>query len=171
MKRAIIGLLLSPFLLMAQQNDGAWTNIGPRTRGCRGYSRWTRRAPGTIFMGSIAGGVRKSVDGGNYLVRRKQRSHQSLRVSARHGRFRTGKRFTAGTLAGVFKNRRRRRHVAEYPFRADCRGRGPTRTGPASFTPCRLPQSREWLDQEEHRWGSYLGDYLSYDCCNFQHND
>lgn len=29
MKTAIIGMLLSPFLLVAQQNSGAWTNIRP----------------------------------------------------------------------------------------------------------------------------------------------
>src|ERR1051325_3749893 len=29
MKTPFIGMLLSPFLLMAQQNSGAWTNIGP----------------------------------------------------------------------------------------------------------------------------------------------
>ena len=29
MKTTVIGMLLSPFLLMAQQNGTAWTNIGP----------------------------------------------------------------------------------------------------------------------------------------------
>ena len=64
MKTAIIGMLLSPFLLMAQQNGGAWTNIGPRPAAVEAIAV-DPQGTGTIFMGSIAGGVRKSVDGGN----------------------------------------------------------------------------------------------------------
>src|SRR5262249_53883146 len=63
MKTIIMGMLLSPFLLMAQQNAGAWTNIGPRPAFVKAIAVDPHGA-GTIFMGTIAGGVRKSVDGG-----------------------------------------------------------------------------------------------------------
>src|SRR5262249_45693573 len=63
MKTIIMGMLLSPFLLMAQQNGGAWTNIGPSPAAVKAIAVDPHGA-GTIFMGTIAGGVRKSVDGG-----------------------------------------------------------------------------------------------------------
>ena len=63
MKTTIISMLLSPLLLMAQQNSGAWTNIGPSPAAVRAIAV-DRQGSRTIFMGSISGGVRKSVDGG-----------------------------------------------------------------------------------------------------------
>ena len=56
-------VLLSPFLLIAQQNKGAWTNIGPSPAAVEAIAV-DPHGSGTIFMGTIAGGVRKSVDGG-----------------------------------------------------------------------------------------------------------
>jgi hypothetical protein len=63
LKTAIIGMCLLPSLLMAQQNDGAWTNIGPSPAAVEAFAVDPHGA-GTIFMGTVAGGVRKSVDGG-----------------------------------------------------------------------------------------------------------
>ncbi|MCU1236453.1 MAG: hypothetical protein JWP63_4420, partial [Candidatus Solibacter sp.] len=63
MKTNIIGILLSPFLVMAQQNGGAWSNIGPSPAAVQAIAV-DPRGSGTIFMGTIGGGVRKSVDGG-----------------------------------------------------------------------------------------------------------
>ena len=63
MKTTIIGMLLSPLLLMAQQNSGAWTNIGPSPAAVQAIAV-DPRGTGTIFMGTLGGGVRKSVDGG-----------------------------------------------------------------------------------------------------------
>ena len=62
MKTTIICMLFSP-LLIAQQNSGAWTNIGPSPAAVEAIAV-DPQGSGTIFMGSIAGGVRKSVDGG-----------------------------------------------------------------------------------------------------------
>src|ERR1700692_675908 len=56
-------MLLSPFLLTAQQTSGAWTNIGPSPAAVEAIAV-DPHGTGTIFIGSIAGGVRKSVDGG-----------------------------------------------------------------------------------------------------------
>src|SRR5580704_11664629 len=58
-----IGMLLSPFLLIAQETGGAWTNIGPSPAAVEAIAV-DPQGSGTVFMGSIAGGVRKSVDGG-----------------------------------------------------------------------------------------------------------
>ena len=63
MKLATIGMLVSPLLLMAQQNGGAWTNIGPSPAAVEAIAV-DLQGSGTIFIGSIAGGVRKSSDGG-----------------------------------------------------------------------------------------------------------
>src|SRR6476660_3227917 len=63
MKTAIIGMLFSPLLLMAQQNSGAWTNIGPSPAAVEAIAV-DPRGSGTIFMGITSGGVRKSVDRG-----------------------------------------------------------------------------------------------------------
>ena len=63
MRITMIGMLLSPFLLMAQQNGGAWTNIGLSPAAVETLAV-DPRGTGTIFMGTIAGGVRKSVDNG-----------------------------------------------------------------------------------------------------------
>src|SRR5262249_45381041 len=60
----IIGMFLAPLLLIAQQNDGAWTNIGPSPVAVKAIAVDPHDA-GTIFMGTTGGGVRKSVDGGN----------------------------------------------------------------------------------------------------------
>src|SRR5580693_1889806 len=46
---------------MAQQ-DGAWTNIGPSPAAVEAFAV-DRHGTGTVFMGSVTGGVRKSVDG------------------------------------------------------------------------------------------------------------
>ncbi len=59
----LIGMLLSPFLLMAQQNGGAWTNIGPSPAAVKAFAV-DPRGSGTIFVGTFGGGVRKSLDGG-----------------------------------------------------------------------------------------------------------
>jgi photosystem II stability/assembly factor-like uncharacterized protein len=59
----ITGMLLSPFLLMSQQNSGAWSNIGPSPAAVQAIAI-DPRGTGTILMGTIGGGVRKSVDGG-----------------------------------------------------------------------------------------------------------
>jgi uncharacterized protein (TIGR03437 family) len=63
-KSAIISMLVSPLLLMAQPNGDAWTNIGPSPAAVEAVAL-DPQGTGTIFMGSIAGGVRKSVDGGS----------------------------------------------------------------------------------------------------------
>ncbi len=62
MKSAIICVFVSPLLLMAQQN-GAWTNIGPSPAAVEAIAL-DPQGTGTIFIGSVAGGVRKSVDAG-----------------------------------------------------------------------------------------------------------
>jgi len=56
-------MLLSPFLLMAQQNSGAWTNVGPSPAAVQAIAV-DPRGTGTIFMGTLGGGVRKSIDAG-----------------------------------------------------------------------------------------------------------
>ena len=56
-------LLLSPLVLFAQQNGGAWTNIGPSPAAVKAIAVDPRGA-GTILMGTLGGGVRKCVDGG-----------------------------------------------------------------------------------------------------------
>jgi uncharacterized protein (TIGR03437 family) len=63
-KSAIIGALVAPLLLMGQQNGGAWTNIGPSPAAVEAIAV-DPQGTGNIFMGTIAGGVRKSMDGGN----------------------------------------------------------------------------------------------------------
>jgi uncharacterized protein (TIGR03437 family) len=63
MKTATIGILLSPLLVMAQQNGGAWTNIGPGPAAVEAIAV-DPQGTGTIFIGTIAGGVRKSLDHG-----------------------------------------------------------------------------------------------------------
>ena len=63
MKTTIIGLLLSPFLLMGQQNNGTWTNIGPSPAAVSAIAV-DPGGTGTIFMSTLAGGIRKSVDAG-----------------------------------------------------------------------------------------------------------
>ncbi len=63
MRAVIIGVLLSPFLLIAQQTSAAWTNIGPTPAAVEAIAV-DPQGSGTIFIGSIAGGVRKSADGG-----------------------------------------------------------------------------------------------------------
>jgi len=56
-------MLLSPLLVMAQQNGGAWANIGPGPAAVEAIAV-DPQGSGTIFMGTIEGGVRKSVDHG-----------------------------------------------------------------------------------------------------------
>ena len=63
MKTAIIGLLISPLLLIAQQSGGAWTNIGPSPAAVDAFAV-DQQGMGAVFMGTITGGVRKSVDHG-----------------------------------------------------------------------------------------------------------
>jgi len=62
-KEALIGMLLWPMMLLAQQSGPAWTNIGPSPAAVQAIAVDPGGA-GTIFMGSIAGGVQKSIDGG-----------------------------------------------------------------------------------------------------------
>ena len=64
MKLAIIGILVSPLLLLAQQNGTPWTNIGPSPAAVEAFAV-DAQGTGTVFMGTIAGGVRKSTDGGS----------------------------------------------------------------------------------------------------------
>ncbi len=56
-------MLLSPLLLIAQQSGGAWTNIGPSPAAIEAIAV-DPRGTGTIFMGTLGGGIRKSVDHG-----------------------------------------------------------------------------------------------------------
>ena len=63
MKEALIGILLLPMTLLAQQSGAAWTNIGPSPAAVQAIAV-DPGGTGTIFMGSIAGGVLKSIDGG-----------------------------------------------------------------------------------------------------------
>jgi uncharacterized protein (TIGR03437 family) len=56
-------MFVSTFALVAQPNGTAWTNIGPSPAAVEAIAVAPHDA-GTIFIGSIAGGVRKSVDGG-----------------------------------------------------------------------------------------------------------
>ncbi len=64
MKTTIIGMLLSPLLLMAQQNSGAWTQIGPSPAGVIAPVVVDPRGGGSIFIGLLAGGIPKSTDSG-----------------------------------------------------------------------------------------------------------
>ena len=64
MKTTIIGMLLSPFLLIGQQNSGAWTNIGPSPAAVIPPIVVDPRGGGTMFIGLYAGGIRKSTDNG-----------------------------------------------------------------------------------------------------------
>src|SRR6516225_6127463 len=63
MKEALIGMLLLPGTLVAQQSGAAWTNIGPSPAAVQAIAV-DPGGTGTIFMGSIAAGVLKSIDGG-----------------------------------------------------------------------------------------------------------
>jgi photosystem II stability/assembly factor-like uncharacterized protein len=63
-KTTIIGILLSPFLLMAQQNAGAWTNIGPRPAAITARVLVDPQRGGNMFIGLLTGGIRKSTDSG-----------------------------------------------------------------------------------------------------------
>ncbi len=64
MKSAIIGIFVSPLLLIAQPNSVAWSNIGPSPAAVEAFAV-DPQGTGTVFMGTIAGGVRKSVDNGS----------------------------------------------------------------------------------------------------------
>ena len=63
----MIGVLLAPVLLLAQQTGGvaanAWSNIGPTPAAVAALAV-DPQGGGTIFMGTVVGGVRKSVDSG-----------------------------------------------------------------------------------------------------------
>jgi uncharacterized protein (TIGR03437 family) len=61
-KLAIIGMLASPLILIAQDNP-AWTNIGPSPAAIEAFAVGPQGS-GTIFMGTIAGVVQKSSNGG-----------------------------------------------------------------------------------------------------------
>ena len=63
MKRVAIGVFFAPIALIAQQSGAAWTNIGPSPAAVQAIAV-DPGGTGTIFMGSIAGGVLKSIDGG-----------------------------------------------------------------------------------------------------------
>ena len=63
MKPTVLCMLISPFVLFAQQNSGAWTHIGPSPAAVEAIVV-DPQDTGTIFLGSTAGGVRKSVDRG-----------------------------------------------------------------------------------------------------------
>ena len=64
MKISTLWLLLSPFLMMSQQYGGAWTNIGPKPAAVQTIAVDTHGTR-TLWMATISGGVRKSVDDGN----------------------------------------------------------------------------------------------------------
>ena len=63
MKRTVIGLLLAPIGLLAQQSGPAWTNIGPSPDAVQAIAVDPHDAQ-TIFLGGDASGVRKSIDSG-----------------------------------------------------------------------------------------------------------
>ncbi len=63
MKTTIVGILLSPFLLLARPGGLAWSNIGPTPAAVQAFVA-DRQGSGTLFIGTIAGGVRKSIDHG-----------------------------------------------------------------------------------------------------------
>ena len=63
LKTVIIGMLLSPFLLLAQHDGYAWTNIGPTPAAIEAIVI-DPGGTGTIFIGTIGGGVRVSIDFG-----------------------------------------------------------------------------------------------------------
>lgn len=63
MKSTMVAMLVSPLLLTAQQSAGVWTNIGPSPAAVEAFAI-DPQGSGTVFMGAIAGGVRKSVDSG-----------------------------------------------------------------------------------------------------------
>ena len=56
--------VLSPYLLQAQQNSGAWTNIGPSPAGIIAPVVADPRGGGSMFIGLFTGGIRKSTDSG-----------------------------------------------------------------------------------------------------------
>ena len=160
---------VSPYPLQAQQDRGGWTNIGPSPAAVEAIAV-DPHGSGTIFMGSIAGGIRKSVDGG--ITWSAVNSGLTTPVVQALAMDASGPQTVyAGTRWSV-QDHRWRRHVAEYP--GDLRG---GRVGRGRPEPVRrrlrrgLQQPGEWLDQEKHRRGSYLDDYLSHHCCDFQHND
>ncbi len=64
MKTIIIGTLLSPLLLMAQQDSGVWTHIGPSPAGINAPVVADPRGSGSMFIGLFTGGIRKSTDSG-----------------------------------------------------------------------------------------------------------
>jgi len=63
-KAILVVLLLSPSFLLAQQSSGAWANMGPRPAAVEAIAV-DPRSSGTLYMGTIAGGIRKSVDEGS----------------------------------------------------------------------------------------------------------
>ena len=63
MKEALIGMLLLPMTLLAQQSGPAWTNIGPSPAAVQAIAV-DPHGTGTVFIGSVAAGVKKSIDGG-----------------------------------------------------------------------------------------------------------
>lgn len=64
MKSIIMGVLLAPSLLMAQQNSGAWIHIGPSPAAVVAPVTVERGGGASMFIGLHAGGIRKSTDGG-----------------------------------------------------------------------------------------------------------
>jgi len=64
MRTAIIVVLFSPLFLMAQQNGGAWTHIGPSPAAIIAPIVVDPHGGGSIFIGLFTGGIRKSTDGG-----------------------------------------------------------------------------------------------------------
>jgi uncharacterized protein (TIGR03437 family) len=62
-KRTVIGILLAPIGLLAQQSGTAWTNIGPSPDAVQAIAVDPHDAQ-TIFLGGDASGVRKSIDSG-----------------------------------------------------------------------------------------------------------
>src|SRR5215471_21022704 len=62
-KRAAIGVFFVPIALIAQQTGDAWANIGPTPAAVEDIAV-APHGSGIIFIGTNAGGVRRSVDGG-----------------------------------------------------------------------------------------------------------
>src|SRR5215831_18490582 len=56
-------MLLLPMTVLAQQSGPAWTNIGPSPVAVEAIAV-DPGGTGTIFIGSVAAGVLKSIDGG-----------------------------------------------------------------------------------------------------------
>jgi hypothetical protein len=157
-------MLLSPFLLMAQQNSGAWTNIGPSPAAVQAIAV-DPRGTGTIFMGTIRGGVRKSVDRGiTWSAANTGLTDLEVLTLAIDA---SGPQTVYAGGGGLFKTSDGGATWKIMPAISGVRLPGaPTRTGPRVYAAV-FNNRANGSDPEEHRRRSYLGDYLSHDSFNF----